>query len=175
MKKTSLLTMSLILLIFVSLIFLTLSGCIENTSKESQSKDIQYASNIIITGETDTINISQLTIETIARNYVDDENPELGLKPKTVDGFQSSLEYDLDIYYLIRGKAALLTGDRVDDITITAIFTDANQTDFNTQATRMIPALTSTYSSFFEIRLYNTDTDFFDQIDSLILDISIGE
>jgi len=174
MKNPYIFTISLILFIFISLIFLSFSGCIENTSKESQQKDIKYADNIILTGETNTINISQLTIETIARNYVDDENPDIGLKSKIVDGFQPTLDYDLDVYYHIRGKATLLTGERIEDINITVIFTDANQTDFNTQVSRMIPALTSTYSSFFEIRLYNTDTIFFDQIDSILLDISIG-
>ena len=175
MRKPYTIKISMILLIFITLFFLSFTGCIENPSKESQQKDIEYANNIIITGETNIINISHLTIETIARNYVDDENPDIRLKLKIVDGFQPTLDYDLDVYYHVRGKATLLTGERVENILITAIFTDANQTNFNTQVSRMIPALTSTYSSFFEIRLYNTDTVFFDQIDSITLDISISK
>lgn len=174
MKKTAHLIQTSIILIIISFLVI-LTGCINEKTIEKSSSPIQYNDFIELTGSTQQVNISQVSLQTVAWKYLDDENPETGMNSETKQGFHPTMPYDKDLYYYLRGKASLAQGERLDNIIITATFTNINNTAIAIDVSDSIAVLTPSYSSFFEIRLYKKDTAFFDDISYITLDISVND
>ena len=164
-------------IIFVFL-FVCFSGCTDEpstdtaTNTESEYSVVLFDDAKVLVDLT-KINISQLSVRTGARRYINPENTSAGLYISYVDGFNASVESDAGLFYHLHGKITNIAGDILDNITLCASFTNQAHGDITVNKTKEIRRLGEKFSFVFDFYLYEDDIESLEDVDYVVLTIHI--
>lgn len=171
---------SLILpMLIATILLLILCGCtddtIENNGNDSDLEQrVFLPGQLTIVGDFSKLNVTKVSIRTGVKKYIDKDNPQTGLQFSYLDGFKPDAESDAGVYFYIRGNVQNLFEDTLENITVTANFTDINQKNLNIFENDTIRSIPPGYTGLFEIYLHD-DVINFDKVEYAILTFTIGE
>ena len=165
----------LLLMILLSLF----SGCTtNNVTNNSNEPNPDFTEKIFIPGQLKIVadfnkfNISNINVKTGIKKYINEDDPQSGFQFSYVEGIQHDVDNADRIFLKVGGSIENIAEKNLDYITITAEFTDKNQTNLNIQRNDSIRRLVPGYNSLFEVSLQD-DVENFEKVEYIILTISM--
>ena len=162
-------------LILLLLSFALFSGCIgeqstENTNDESTVL-LDYAKIIL---DKHQVNVSQLIVGTAVRKYIVPGDNKSGLFLTYLDGFQPYAENDAGTFYHVHGRLTNVAGEQLENVTITALFTNTSNNDLEIIKTKKFPILSEGVTHNFDIHLYD-NVEFYNDVNYVIIHVTVGK
>ncbi|MBS3748488.1 MAG: hypothetical protein KGY67_02175 [Candidatus Thermoplasmatota archaeon] len=167
------------LLITITILLSLFSGCTtdeeNNNSNEPTSnltEKIIIPDQLKIVADFNKFNVSNINVKTGVKKYINEDDPQAGFQFSYVEGIQHDVDNADGLFLKVAGSIENIAEENLDYISITAEFTDKNQTNLNIQRNDTIRRLVPGYNSLFEISLQD-DVQNFDKVEYIILRITM--
>jgi len=173
-EKNLVIPLLLILTILVSLFTGCTTDKINDNPNESNSnltEKIFIPDQLKIVADFNKFNFSRISVKTGVKKYINENDPQSGFQFSYVDGIQHDIDGADGLFLKVSGSIENIAEENLEYITITAEFTNKNQTNINIQRNDSIRRLVPGYNSLFEISLQD-EVQNFDKVDYISLRIT---